>query len=183
MEAALGHVARSGSHGRVFDSDAGSSLIETMVATALLLVVVGGLGSMGVVGMMTTENQGHLAARTTEYAQDKMEQLLVLAWGDETGDTRVFPAADTGGTGLKIGGNSNPATPVVGYVDYLNKSGTLVAGVGTAAPVDWYYKRVWAVSSPTANLKQIIVTVTVKSSLGQQRAVTSTVTALKTFPF
>ena len=37
---------------------------------------------MGVVGMMTTENQGHLAARTTEYAQDKMEQLLVLAYGD-----------------------------------------------------------------------------------------------------
>src|SRR5687767_6239168 len=43
-------------------SDSGSSLAETMVATALLLVVVGGLGSMGVVGMMTTENQGHLAA-------------------------------------------------------------------------------------------------------------------------
>ena len=79
-------------------SDAGSSLAETMVATALLLVVVGGLGSMGVVGMMTTENQGHLAARTTEYAQDKMEQLLVLAWGDSVSDTRVFPAAVIGGT-------------------------------------------------------------------------------------
>ena len=164
-------------------SDTGSSLAETMVATALLLVVVGGLGSMGVVGMMTTENQGHLAARTTEYAQDKMEQLLILAWGDEVGDTRVFPAADTGGTGLKIGGSSNPASPVVGYADYLNKAGTLVAGVAGAAPADWYYKRVWQVSTAATNLKQITVTVTVKSSLGQQRAVTSTVTALKAFPF
>ena len=164
-------------------SDRGSSLAETMVATALLLVVVGGLGSMGVVGMMTTENQGHLAARTTEYAQDKMEQLLVLSYGDATSDTRVFPAADTGGTGLAIGGNSNPASPVAGYADYLNKAGTLVAGAGGAAPADWYYKRVWQVSSPATNLKQIVVTVTVKSSLGQAMPAKSTVTALKAFPF
>ena len=168
---------------RRFISDAGSSLPETMVATALLLVVVGGLGSMGVVGMMTTENQGHLAARTTEYAQDKMEQLLVLAYGDTTSDTRVFPATDGGGTGLAIGGSSNPATPVVGYADYLNKSGTLVAGTGGAPPADWYYKRVWQVSLPATNLKQIAVTVTVKSSLGQAMPVKSTVTSLKAFPF
>jgi hypothetical protein len=178
MEAALTH-----SEARKFVSDAGSSLVETMVATALLLVVVGGLGSMGVVGMMTTENQGHLAARTTEYAQDKMEQLLVLSWGDSTSDTRVFPAAETGGTGLAIGGNSNPASPVAGYADYLNKAGTLVAGVAGAPPADWYYKRVWQVSLPAANLKQIAVTVTVKSSLGHAMPAKSTVTALKTFPF
>ncbi len=164
-------------------SDAGSSLAETMVATVLLAVVIGGLGSMGVMGMMTTENQGHLAARTTEYAQDKMEQLLVLAWGDSTSDTRVFPATDAGGTGLAVGGNSNPASPVAGYADYLDKSGTLVAGVAGAPPATWYYKRVWAVSSPAANLKQIVVTVTVKSSLGRAMPVKSTVTALKTFPF
>lgn len=164
-------------------SDAGSSLAETMVATTLLLVVIGGLGSMGVVGMMTTENQGHLAARTTEYAQDKMEQLLVLAFGDDLTDTRVFPAAAAGGTGLAIGGNSDPATAVAGYADYLNRSGTLVAGTAGAAPADWYYKRVWAVSSPAANMKQITVSVTVKSNLGQTMPARSTVTALKTFPF
>jgi hypothetical protein len=164
-------------------SDTGSSLLETMVATALLMVVIGGLGSIGVIGTMTTENYGHLAARTTEYAQDKMEQLLVLAFGDAVSDTRVFPAVNSGGTGLAIGGSSDPATPVTGYVDYLNKAGTLVAGVGGAAPADWYYKRVWAVSSPATNLKQIVVTVTVKSSLGAAKPVSSTVTALKTFPF
>jgi len=164
-------------------SDGGSSFAETMVATVLLLVVIGGLGSMGVVGMMTTENQGHLAARTTEYAQDKMEQLLVLAWGDDSSDTRVFPAADAGGTGLAVGGNSDPTSAVAGYADYLDKSGTLVAGVSGAEPADWYYKRVWAVSIPETNLKQIVVTVTVKSSLGQAMPVKSTVTALKAFPF
>lgn len=154
-----------------------------MVATALLLVVIGGLGSMGVMGMMTTENQGHLAARTTEYAQDKMEQLLVLAWGDDQSDTRVFPATNSGGTGLAVGGSSEPQTPMAGYADYLDKSGTLVAGVDGAPPATWYYKRVWAVSVPATNLKQIAVTVTVKSALGQAKPAESTVTSLKAFPF
>jgi hypothetical protein len=165
-------------------SDAGSSLIETMIATSLLLVVIGGLGSMALTSMMTTENQGHLAARTTEYAQDKMEQLLVLAFGDGVSDTRVFPGVNSGGTGLAVGGSSNPATPVTKYVDYLNKAGTLVAEVGGAPPPDWYYKRVWEVANVVPNqLKQITVTVTVKSSLGLARPVSSTVTALKAFPF
>lgn len=164
-------------------SDAGSYLIETMIATSLLLVVIGGLGSMALTGMMTTENQGHLAARTTEYAQDKMEQLLVLAFGNSVSDTRVFPAVDSGGSGLAIGGSSNPATPQSKYVDYLNKAGTLIPEVGGAEPADWYYKRVWQISPAATNLKQITVTVTVKSSLGLARPVSSTVTALKAFPF
>lgn len=164
-------------------SDHGVSLTETIVATALLLIVIGGLGSMGVIGMMATENQGHLAARTTEYAQDKMEQLLVLAWGDSTSDTRVFPAAPSGGTGLSVGGSTNPATPVAGYADYLDKSGTLISTADGSAPAGWFYKRVWRVSSPMANLKQIEVTVTVESSLGRTAPPRSTVTALKTFPF
>jgi hypothetical protein len=166
-------------------SDAGSSLAETMVATALLMVVIGGLGSMGLMGMMTTENQGHLAARTTEYAQDKMEQLLVLAYGDDSSDTRVFPSVGTGGTGLAVGGSVNTDAPIAGYADYLNKSGTLVAGANGAAPADWYYKRVWQVSFATGDqkLKQIAVTVTVKSALGGARPAASTVTALKAFPF
>ena len=138
---------------------------------------------MGVIGMMTSENQGHLAARTTEYAQDKMEQLLVLAWGDATTDTRVFPAAPAGGTGLAVGGSANPAAPVAGYVDYLDKSGTLITGAAGAEPATWFYKRVWAISSPEANLKQIAVTVTVESALGRTAPPVSTVTALKTFPF
>ncbi|NQW04696.1 MAG: hypothetical protein HQ485_11790 [Acidobacteria bacterium] len=164
-------------------SDRGTSLTETVVATALLLVVIGGLGSMGAFGMMTAENQGHLAARTTEYAQDKMEQLLVLASGDSATDTRVFPASTAGGTGLAIGGSANPAAPVAGYVDYLDKSGTLVASVDGADPDGWFYKRSWAISSPEANLKQVVVSVTVESTLGRTAPPVSTVTALKAFPF
>src|SRR5260370_12704599 len=88
------------------NSQAGMSLIETMIALALLLIAAAGIMTMATVAMSTTETQGHLAARTAEYAQDKMEQLLALQYPDTQTDTTVFPSAITGnGTGLQVGGD------------------------------------------------------------------------------
>src|SRR5881296_1300752 len=86
-------------------SQAGISLIETTMALGLLLVVSAGILGLGAIALSTTENQGHLAARTAEYAQDKMEQLLALDTCDGTPpgsgtDTTVFPAVSGGGMGL-----------------------------------------------------------------------------------
>jgi prepilin-type N-terminal cleavage/methylation domain-containing protein len=164
---------------------AGFTLVETIVALGLLLIVATGVLPLGVLAMKTTENHGHLAARTAEYAQDKLEQLMALAYGDTTSNTRVFPATELGGSGLSIGGSSDPDAPVALYVDYLNANGTLVPSAGVAAPADWYYKRVWSVTSPRANLKQITVTVTVRtpSTGGIGRVPRTTVSVLKTFPF
>ena len=164
-------------------TDAGSMLVETMVALAILLIAMAGLLAMDGIATNFTENYGHLASRTAEYAQDKMEQLLVLAYGDEDGDTRVFPSAASGGTGLKVGGSSNPAAPAAKYVDYLDVNGNLLASVGTTAPAGWYFKRVWAVSSPSTNLKQVTVTVTVAVAFGRLKPPQSTMVALKSFPF
>ena len=110
-----------------------------------------------------------------------MEQLLVLAYNDAQSDTTQFPAVNVGGTGLAVGGGLNTAAPVNGYVDYLDVNGNLLGG--GAAPATWYYKRVWQVTNPSVNLKQITVTTTVKWSLGGTQQPASTVTALKTFPF
>src|SRR6266487_3372098 len=65
-------------------AQAGMSLIEVIVALGVLLIVAAGVMGLAVVAMSTTENQGHLAARTAEYAQDKMEQLLALDTCDGT---------------------------------------------------------------------------------------------------
>jgi len=163
--------------------DEGFTLVEVMVALMLTFVVAVGLLSMDVIATKTTENYGHLSARATEYAQDKMEQLLVLSYGNTTTDTRVFPAAATGGTGLAIGGSVDPAAPVAGYADYLNQAGTLVTGGGGAPPANWYYMRVWQVTSPATNLKQITVTVTIRTGFAGGQTMRSTVTALKSLPF
>jgi len=164
----------------------GFSLIEIVFALSILLVAALGLLPLGIMATNTTENQGHLAARTTEYAQDKLEQLMALAYGDSVSDTRTFPTTNTGGTGLTIGGSSDPAAPVALYVDYLDIGGSLIPSAGTTAPNGWYYKRVWQISAPagTTNLKQLTVTAIVRSAVGGTgRVPRSTVTSLKTFPF
>jgi len=162
----------------------GTTLIETAVATAILLVVMAGLMGMAALASSITENQGHLSARTTEYAADKMEQLLELTYGDTQSNTTVFPSIDTGGTGLSVGGSSTTATPVVGYADYLDASGNVLCTTASPCtatpPATWYYKRVWQVSTPSANLKLITVAATVKTSVANAMISTSVVAAYKT---
>lgn len=165
-------------------SEQGFSLVETVFALTILMIVALGLLPLGVIATTTTENQGHLSARTTEYAQDKLEQLLALAWGDSTSDTRVFPASELGGSGLTIGGSADPNAPVDLYVDYLDINGTLLPAGPGEEPPGWFYKRVWSVTNPEPKLKQITVTAIVRSAVGSVGMVPqSTVTALKTFPF
>lgn len=179
----------------------GMSLLETTIALAILLVVSTGIMGLATVATSSTETQGHLASRTTEYAQDKMEQLLALKFCDgPTGgtDTTVFPAVvDAGGTGLAgcssagnppaipptpaTGGGVDPNNPVSGYVDYLDASGNLVTSSG-----NWEYVRVWQISVPanTTALKQISVLAQAHYSIGKDGHVPqSTVVALKTYPF
>jgi hypothetical protein len=159
-------------------SDRGTTLIETAVATAILLVVMVGLLSMAAIATTYTENHGHLEARTTEYAQDKMEQLLALAYTDSASDTTVFPAAANGGSGLAIGGTTNTAAPVNLYVDWLAQDGTLLGG-GTTQPTNWFYERAWQVTQSSTGVKQITVTAIVRTSVGRAIIPTSTVVALK----
>lgn len=163
-------------------SERGMTLVETTIACSILLVVMLGLLSMAALATTYTENHGHLEARTTEYAQDKMEQLLALAFTDLVTSTVVFPAASSGGTGLAVGGGTSTSAPVNGYVDWLAYDGTLLGG-GTSAPSTWFYERVWQVSSVSSTLKQITVVTTVRSSVGRALIPKSTVTALKASQF
>ena len=53
------------------------------------------------------------------------------------------------------------------YVDYLDIDGALLPSVGTTAPANWYYKRVWQVARcRRRTCKRITVTATVKSAVG-----------------
>jgi len=175
------------------ESETGTTLVETSIALAILLVMMAGLMSMAAVATSTTENQGHLAARTTEYAVDKMEQLMELTYGDAQSDTTVFPSVNNGGTGLAVGGSVNPAAPVVGYADYLDQNGNVLCATGNpctaAPPANWFYKRVWRVSdcgvagqcsTVSPNLKQMTVTAIVARSVAGAKVSQSTISAYKT---
>jgi prepilin-type N-terminal cleavage/methylation domain-containing protein len=187
-------------------SQSGMTLVETVMALAILLIVSAGVMVLAVIAVSTTETQGHLAARTAEYAQDKMEQLMALnfcdggAAGNQGTDTTVFPSVFGAGTGLGgctgatignvppappptplTGGSLNTAAPAAGYVDYLDVTGNLVTA-GQA----WEYIRVWQISIPpgSVGLEQISVCAQARYSVGSNGLnPTTTVVAMKTFPF
>ncbi len=170
------------------------TLLETMIALAILLVVAAGVMGLAAVAVSTTETQGHLAARTAEYAQDKMEQLLALKFcdGDTTGtagtDTTVFPAVVGTGTGLAgcsdmtagtAQGGGSLTTATNGYVDYLDASGNLVASTA-----NWEYIRLWQIVAQGTSMKQISVLARANHAVGSNGLTPqATVVALKTFPF
>jgi type II secretory pathway pseudopilin PulG len=164
--------------------ESGISLIETVVACGILIVVIASTLGAQLLATSMTENNGHLGARTAEYAVDKMEQLLELTYGDAQSNRTVFPSINNGGVGLAVGGSSNPDAPVVGYSDYLDQAGNILCSVATPCtatpPTDWYYKRVWSVTVPSSNLKLITVVATISYGLGNAQKSVSTIAAYKT---
>ena len=146
-----------------FHEQRGLSLIETMVATLILLIGIVSVMSLFAVAVTQNTNQGDFATRTTEYCQDKMEQLLALSFSDSATDTTVYPPAASGGTGLGSGGSVNTATaPTTGYVDYLDASGNLLAN-----STGWFYKRQWSISlDATGTIKTITVVAITKAQAG-----------------
>jgi hypothetical protein len=178
--------------------DQGTTILEVLIASALLVTLMAGLMAMSSLAITTTENQGHLAARATEYAQDKLEQLLALDFSDAISDTRSFPAATSGGSGLAAGGSYNVDSPVALYVDYLDVNGNLcgttgaacAAPSGTTPPSGWFYERAWKITdvSPAACgatpcLKQITVGATTIRGFGGSTRASSYLSVLKTTPF
>jgi hypothetical protein len=124
-------------------------MLETIVAGAILVIITVGLLPLFTTTTANTTGQGEDATRTTEYAQDKMEQLMTLTFVDGSTDTTKFPSTTTGGTGLggnmaasKTVGGVTYGTPKTGYVDYLDAKGNLLTS-STGA----YYTRQWMITT------------------------------------
>lgn len=181
-------------------SQAGYMLLEVTIASAIVLIVAAGVMALTIKALTTTENQGHLMARTAEYSQDKIEQLMALAYCDASSDTTQVPTASSGGyglagcptplaspaTGTGLGGGSNPSSPVTGYVDYLDVSGNVLTSSGSQ-PAGAFYIRAWQISAGpggVTSMKQIAVTTKVLSAVGANGSnPQTTVVTLKCYPF
>ena len=107
-----------------------------------------GLLSMAALATVYTENHGHLEARTTEYAQDKMEQLLALVYTDQVSEHGGISSGPDRRHGARDGRQHEPGAPVNGYVDWLEQNGDLLGG-GATPPAKWFYQRVWEVTALT----------------------------------
>jgi Prokaryotic N-terminal methylation motif len=161
----------------------GVTLMETMIACLILLVGIAGVLTLFTAEVATTSSQGDYATRTAIYSQDKMEQLLALSFDDSSSDTTTNPTASTGGTGLggilsgstTVGG-VNPASPVAGYVDYLDADAQQTTATGAN------YRRQWTITTNSAgNLKTITVLTTITTWAGRGRAPSAILVSAKSY--
>jgi type II secretory pathway pseudopilin PulG len=161
-------------------NERGLSLLETMIAVAILLVAITAVMSLFTVAVAQNANQGEYATRATEYAQDKMEQLLALDFTNVTTNTTVYPPVPLGGTGLNAGcagggcGSINLAAPLNGYVDYLSASGNLLPNAN-----GWFYKRQWRIDLIAVDLKRVSVVTTIRTGAGRGILPTTTLVSMK----
>ena len=151
------------------DPDAGSTLVEVILAT--LVMTSGVLAMIQLVSVSTANNVfSRNTTVATILAVQKLEQLRALAWGvganglpisDLSTDTAVDPESPIGGTGLQISPAGSLLQNTPGFVDYLNVSGQIVGG-GSRAPQGALYTRRWsiepAVGDPDALILQVVVT-------------------------
>ena len=158
---AVAHAARAAD---------GFSLIETLVATALLATAVAALAQLS--GLAARSNT---SSRNTTYAallaSQKLEQLRSLAWrfdeqglpvSDLTTDTTVSPESPEGGTGLSPSPDTALLNNTPGWVDYLDRSGRNLGG-GARPPAGAVYVRRWSIQPLPENpdhalIVQVLVT-------------------------
>ena len=145
-------------------SEAGSTLIEVLVATTILLT-----GILSMMQMFTMSTATNLSARTNTFvtvlAEQKIEQLRGLTWGfdvqglpvsDFATDTAVAPETPSGGTGLQPSPASALQRNTAGYVDYVALDGTIV-GRDETPPADGVYTRRWSIEPLPTNPNNTLI--------------------------
>lgn len=176
-------AGRAGSNPRGRRRAHGVSLIETMIAILISVILMTTLGALIFVATATNKNQGVELSRVTVYAQDKLELLMNLDWYDCTETTPLAGCNTTGITdsswnqGLKAGGTLTQvaACPTsgaaIGYMDFLDANGNLLTGADCTAITLHAYQRQWMVTevittgANTPGLKRIDIIVWTKNAV------------------
>jgi type II secretory pathway pseudopilin PulG len=152
-------------------SDAGFSLAETVVATAIMAASVAALGQLFAVSVASNRGAKYTTFAAT-LAVQKMEQLRSLTYGfdalalpvtDTSTNTAVDPASPTGGTGLSASPTGSLTTNTQGYCDFVDQYGRQIGSGGTSMPTGTVYIRRWSIEPLPTNpnntvLIQVVVT-------------------------
>lgn len=144
--------------------EAGTTLVEVLVATAIMVTGVLTMGQM-----FTISTTSNMASRrdtlSTVLAEQKVEQLRSLAFGfdtqglpvsDFTTDTSVAPESPVGGTGLQPSPASALQQNTAGFVDHVGVDGRIV-GNGAVAPGTAVYTRRWSIEPLPTNPNNTLI--------------------------
>ena len=144
-------------------SEAGFSLVETIVATVLLATAL-----VTSANLFTIATRANMAAQRATFAatlaQEKMEQLRSMTWGfddlglpasDYSTDITVDPPA-TGGFGLAPSPDNTLSSNTDGYVDYVDRFGRALGGGINPVPNTMYIRR-WSVEPLPTNPNNTLI--------------------------
>jgi type II secretory pathway pseudopilin PulG len=154
----------------------GFSLLEALVASAILIVAVAGLVPLLILSTKANHD-AHTSTFAVALAQQKLEQLRTLAWNvdaagvavsDTTTDITTMPEQ----AGIGVGLSSSPAGALdrntAGYVDFLDGSGAVLTDPRSVPA----FTRRWSiapVASNPANTLLLEVRVVRGNSSGSRR--------------
>lgn len=131
----------------------GLTLIETLVASVILLVGLLTLAQLFGVAIKQNTDSGRDFTKAVALAEDKMEELNNLSFSDTTTNVSVNAPYPPTGKGLSQGGSTPPASTVTYYSDFVDQNGFRT----TAA--DSLFTRQWQISDVSPSLKRIFVSV------------------------
>ena len=138
------------------ESSSGFSLIEVMVASAILGCAVLSIAQLAAASTQSTASARDVSEATL-LAWQKIDQLRALSWtfddaGAPLGDAALMPSP-AGALTLDTGG----------WVDYLDAWGQSLGGVaaGGRPPAGTRYRRRWAIAASGGNADLLILRVRV----------------------
>ena len=146
----------------------GFTLIETLVAVALLAGLAAGLAHVVVVARRAVA-MGAADSVATVAATQKLEELRSLEWsfdsrtGERVTDTTTDlaqPGSSGGGVGLRPSPAAAIESGLPGYVDYLDASGAWIGTGAEPLPGTAYIRR-WAVATHESNQDLLVLQVAV----------------------
>ena len=143
--------------------DAGFSLVEALIASALVASLAAGVTKV-LTDSVRARHASQLRTLSTILASQKMEQLRSLAWtstpageplSDESTDLSADPATEAG-RGLQPSPPGTLDANTAHYVDYADGAGAWV-GHGTSPPPSAVYIRRWSVERLPADPDNVLV--------------------------
>ena len=124
----------------------GFTLLETVIATALIVTAVAGLAQLFALSARFTRDAGQFGVALVA-AQDKLESLRSLAFGYGEGGERITDP------GLLASPAGTLTLDIERYVDWLDDRGSVVAGASASGAA---YVRRWRVSEIAADEPEAI---------------------------
>ena len=175
-----GDVGMSGHRAHNRADTRGFTLIEVLIATALLVAMCIGVAQLLAIGSVSGR-ASRFGTATALLAAARVEQIRSLHWTYEPGaGAAVIPRSDLsanlsvevptdGGPGLAPSPAGTLAANVPPYVDYLDFQGRWV-GNGVSPPPEAVYIRRWAVTPLPADPSRTLIVSVLVTTVAEDRA-------------